>query len=107
MWRWAYRRSAGERGQRVHAANNVAAAPLSRENREALSCSVKAQPSFGSGSASAMFPPSSTNRCGRRGGYRLDRLIKRYWIRGAGAVKMPFCSELHVNHLEGSAGYRA
>ena len=46
MWRWAYRRSADERGQGIRAANDLAAAPLSRENRETLSCPVKAQPAF-------------------------------------------------------------
>ena len=46
MWRWAYRRSADERGQGIRAADDLAAAPLSRENRETLSCPVKAQPAF-------------------------------------------------------------
>src|SRR5215468_10054236 len=46
MWRWAYRRSTRKRGQGINAANNLAAAPLSRENRQALSCPVKAQPAF-------------------------------------------------------------
>jgi hypothetical protein len=60
MWRWAYRRSAGERGQGIHAANNLAAASLSRENREALSCPMKAVPRF---CAPALSHPASGPRC--------------------------------------------
>jgi hypothetical protein len=41
MWPWAYRRSADERGQGIRAANDLAAAPLSRKNCEAL-CLEKA-----------------------------------------------------------------
>src|SRR5215472_18662834 len=48
-------RSTRKRGQGINAANNLAAAPLSRENRQALSCPVKAQPAFESWSAGSLF----------------------------------------------------
>jgi hypothetical protein len=76
IWRWAYRRSAGERGQGIHATNNLAATPLSRENREALSCPMKAVPRFcatsvcWTGSVSSCVRVASPNSASRIAGRR-------------------------------------
>jgi hypothetical protein len=57
--RWTYERSASGRSQGIDAADDIAAAPLSRNNCETLSRSMKA-PSFSeTESASSMYSTSS------------------------------------------------